>query len=162
MAPEFFIQIGLQYTGKGTRGQVNYYNDPSEIREVSLHYVDMPINFLYKPLVGKGHFLLGFGPYVGYAFGGKAKFEGNSYTAEQNILFANDINESNPNDLVYFKRLDVGANAFFGYEFANRLNMVFNTQLGLVNINSKNSGISNSKLSEMNTGFGLSLGYRIN
>ncbi len=159
VAPDFYVQIGLQYIGKGDKGNVPYYNT-TEKREISLNYIELPINFLYKPLVGKGHFLLGFGPYLGYAFSGTAKFSGDSYTATQNVLFQNSISTNNPNDLVYFKHLDVGANAFFGYEFANNLNIVFNSQLGLVNINSKNSGIANSKLSEMNTGFGLSLGYR--
>jgi hypothetical protein len=159
VAPEFFVEVGLQYIGKGTKGTVPY-NTTTVTREISLNYIELPVNLLYKPLIGTGHFLLGFGPYFGYAFSGKAKFTGDAYTATPSILFAKEINTSNPNDLVYFKHMDIGANAFFGWEFANNINVVFDAQLGLVNVNSKNPGIPNNKLSEMNTGFGLKLGYR--
>jgi len=159
VAPDFYVQIGLQYIGKGAKGDVPY-NTTTESRELNLHYIELPINLLYKPILGTGHFILGFGPYVGYAFGGKAIFKGDVYNASPDILFEKEINQSNPNDLVYFKHLDVGANAFFGYEFSNSINLVFNSQIGLVDINSKNTAYPSSKLSEMNTGFGLSLGYR--
>lgn len=159
VAPDFYVQIGLQYIGKGTIGDVPY-NTSTVSREINLHYIDLPINLLYKPILGTGHFLLGFGPYVGYTFAGKAKFSGSAYTASPDILFEKEINQSNPNDLVYYRHLDVGANAFFGYEFSNSINLVFNSQIGLIDINSKNAAYPNSKLSEMNTGFGLSLGYR--
>jgi hypothetical protein len=163
VAPDFYLALGLQYSGKGAKGDVPYTIDNTtytEKRQIDLNYIEIPINFLYKPLVGKGHFMLGFGPYVGYAISGKTKFTGDVYTATPSVVFENSITLANPNDLVYFRHLDVGANGFFGFEFANNLNIVFNAQLGLVNINSSNSGIANSKLSEMNTGFGLSLGYR--
>lgn len=160
VAPDFYVQLGVQYTGKGAKGDVPYLAGAVQ-REVRLNYIEVPVNFLYKPLVGEGHFLLGFGPYVGYAFSGKAIFTGDLFTAEQKINFDKEISVSNPNDLTNYKHLDVGANAFFGYEFMSKLNMVFNAQLGLVSINSKNKFIPNNKRTEMNTGFGLSLGYRL-
>jgi hypothetical protein len=159
VAPDFYISVGLEYMGKGSKTNVSYNGVP-ETRTVSLNYIQMPVNLLYKPLVGTGHFMLGFGPYMGYAFGGKLKFEGAATNTTQKVTFAKKINMTNPMDLYYFRRLDAGANIFFGYELSNHINFVFNAQLGLVQINPTNDNYPNSKLSEMNTGFGLSAGYR--
>ena len=79
VAPEFYFQVGLQFISKGTKGPMNYTDalgSRSITREIKMNYIEMPLNFVYKPLVGKGHFVLGFGPYVGYCIGGKAKFSG--------------------------------------------------------------------------------------
>lgn len=155
VAPEFFFQVGLQFISKGTKGTISY-NDKPVTRTLSFNYLEIPLNFVYKPLVGTGNFILGFGPYVGYAIGGKAKFEGESLNGEQDIKFQKSAPDSDPNNAIYFKNLDVGANFFFGYQFVSGINMTFNSQLGLININSE---VSND-LAEKNTGFGLSLGYR--
>ncbi len=162
VAPEFFIQIGLQYIGKGATENLMYNSKPLT-RKVGINYIEMPINFLYKPLVGKGHVLFGFGPYVGYGFMGKAKITSDNYNGDQNIKFANTVSLADPNNPttgVYFKRLDVGANIFVGYEFANNITLTFTSQLGLININPKNNTLPNSKIANKNTGFGLTLGYR--
>jgi hypothetical protein len=43
---------------------------------LKISYLELPLNFLYKPMLGKGHLLLGFGPYVAFGIGGKATYEG--------------------------------------------------------------------------------------
>ncbi len=162
VAPEFFVQIGLQYIGKGAKENMMFNSKPMT-REVNINYIEMPLNLLYKPLVGSGHVLFGFGPYVGYAFMGKAKYTSDSYNATQDIKFANSVSSNDmndPNNGTYFKHLDVGANIFAGYEFANNVTLTFTSQLGLVNINPKNNNDVNSKITNKNTGFGLTLGYR--
>ena len=162
VAPEFFIQIGLQYIGKGAKENMIYNGQPLK-REVSINYIEMPLNFLYKPLVGSGHVIFGFGPYFGYGFMGKAKYTSDTYNATQDIKFANSISSNdvnNPNNGAYFKHLDIGANIFIGYELQNHITLTFNSQLGLVNIIPKNNYDLNSKLANKNTGFGLTLGYR--
>jgi len=159
IAPEFYFQVGLQYIGKGTKGPMPYTDNTGAhtiTRTLALNYIEMPLNFVYKPLLGKGNFILGFGPYVGYCFSGKAKFSGSSIPADTDLDFVKTAPSNDPNNLIYFKHLDVGANAFFGYQFINGINIIFNSQLGLVNINSAN----NTKMVNKNTGFGLGLGYR--
>ncbi len=159
VAPEFYLQLGLQYTGKGTKGPVVYTDGSGAhniTREIKLNYAELPINLLFKPLLGAGHLMIGFGPYFSYCFGGKALFSGNDAPADANIQFVKTAPSSDANNLVYFKRMDVGANAFFGYQFHSGFNVVFNSQLGLVNINSTTA----SKLANKNTGFGLAVGYR--
>lgn len=159
IAQDFYFQVGLRFITKGTKGPVNYTdnNGTREItRKITLNYLELPIHLVYKPLLGNGHLLLGFGPYVGYSIGGKAKFTGTNVPADANIKFEKAIPSDGSNNLIYFKRLDVGGDIFVGYELQNGLSIVLNSQLGLININSDTS----TELSNKNTGFGLSLGYR--
>jgi len=160
IAPEFYFQIGIQFMGKGTKGNVQYIDDAGSHtinRQVNLNYLEMPLNLVYKPILGKGHLILGFGPYFGYAATGRTEFTGDFAPEDTDIQFVKTAPQSDRNNLIYFKRFDVGANFFVGYQFQNGINLVLNTQLGLVPINSK----TESKLTNKNTGFGLSLGWRI-
>ncbi len=159
IAPEFYFQPGLQFITKGTKGPVRYTRNSethSITREIKMSYVEMPINLVYKPILGTGHLILGFGPYVGYAIGGITKYEGATAPPNTDIKFEKTTPSSDENNLIYFKRMDVGANFFVGYEMANGINLLFNAQLGLININSTTS----TKMENKNTGFGLALGYR--
>ncbi len=67
---------------------------------------------------------------------------------------------SDPDNVVYLRPLDAGANFLVGYEFGNRISFQLNAQLGLTKINSEYEGASNDKTSAKNTGFGFSLGFR--
>ncbi|MFA9214127.1 MAG: outer membrane beta-barrel protein [Candidatus Methylacidiphilales bacterium] len=159
IAPDFFIQAGLQFISKGTEGNVNFTDNSGTNtlkRNLSLYYIESPVNLVYKPYLGTGHLILAFGPYVGYALAGNAKFTGNNSPADKDLEFVSDAPNSDVNNLVYYKRWDIGANFSFGYEFSNGISTLLTTQLGLVNINSNTS----SKLAESNTGFGLLVGYR--
>ncbi|MDZ4667130.1 MAG: porin family protein [bacterium] len=159
IAPDFFFQAGIQYIGKGASGNVQYIENgtPYTInRNINLNYVEIPLNLIYKPLLGSGNLILGFGPYIGYAINGKATFSGNNAPTNSDIKFIETAPTSDNNNLIYYKRLDVGANFMVGYQFQKGLFLVLNSQLGLVPINAKTS----TNLVNKNTGFGLSLGYR--
>lgn len=159
LAPDFKFQVGLQYIGKGAKGDYIYNVYGTDVlikREINLSYIEVPLNLVYKPLLGTGNLLLGFGPYIGYSFGGKAKFSGNDAPANRDVTFTKTAPSNDPNNLANYKPLDVGGNFLFGYELSNGINFVFNASLGLININSE----TNNKLAEKNTGFGLSVGYR--
>ena len=93
---------------------------------------------------------MGFGPYVAYGVGGKVENAG----IENDVKFEKEA--GNAANTVYFKPFDAGANILFGYEFSNKLSAQLNAQLGLVNINAYDN---DAKLK--NTGFGVSLGYRL-
>lgn len=100
IAPEFYFQPGVLFSTKGaklTNGST-----------AKLSYLELPLNLVYKALLGNGHFMLGFGPYLGYA-----------------------ISTSGGN----FKAFDAGGNIFAGYELASGLFFQFNTQLGMIDIN---------------------------
>lgn len=151
VAQDYFIQPGVLFTTKGAREK----NSDSKYR---LAYVEVPVNFLYKPMLGTGKLLLGFGPYAAYGVEAKYKPEtGNDVDIKfRNAVTTTEAVSGNP----YIKRFDAGANFLAGYELSNTLSLQLNAQLGLVKINPANEGITNDNTSLKNTGFGISAGYR--
>ena len=123
IAPEFYFQPRLLFSTKGAKNSTITYK---------LSYIELPLNFVYKGLLGNGYVMVGFGPYVGYAITTK----GGDFGGD-------------------FKAFDAGGNVFAGYEMAGGIFCQLNTQFGMLNI--KNSS---DKSSVKNTGFGLSIGYR--
>lgn len=160
IAPQFYFQPGLLYSMKGAKN--TYTVTGTEFTSTTkLSYIEMPLNLVYKALLGKGYFMLGFGPYVGYGFSGKVITEGGSSTVDQKIKFQNVVETSDDPTVPYYKAFDVGGNIFAGYELASGLFFQFNTQLGMVKINPEYKILPDDKSSVKNTGFGLSLGYRL-
>lgn len=157
VAPEFYFQSGLLYTTKGAKAPKDFLATGST-RQYDLSYLELPLNLLYRPLLGKEHLLLGFGPYVAYGLGGKAKLVTPLGTNKQDIVFTKEYSSVSPYGQ-YFKRLDFGGNLFFGYELENGIFVQLNMQLGMAKINADNTTYPNDKTSFKNTGFGLSLGY---
>jgi hypothetical protein len=141
-----YLQPGVDFRQKGTEG-----NDGSKL---TVNYIDIPVNFVYKPILGSGNFVLGFGPYIGFGIGGKLK---NTGGATQEVEFTDELNINNA--AVQLKRTDAGANFLAGYEFANKISLNLKAQLGLKDINPDVSA-TNDQTRYRNTGFGLSLGYR--
>lgn len=145
IAPDFYIQPGLLFRTKGAKVDWGFGSGA-----INLYYLELPIHLLYKPLLGTGRLILGFGPYLAYGIGGKTSYGGTSY----------DVTFENTNDPLKagraFKPFDAGADLMFGYEFSNRLSFQLNAQLGLVNISPDYGNSTTVK----NTGFGLSAGYR--
>jgi hypothetical protein len=156
IAPEFYFQPGVLFSTKGAKS----VNDPIT-RTINLSYIEVPLNLVYKGLLGNGYVMVGFGPYVGYAFKGTDKLEGGSLTYENDIEFKNVVDLTDNPLGSYFKALDAGANIFAGYEMAGGLFFQLNTQLGFLKINPEDNRLPGDNKSEVkNTGFGLSLGYR--
>ena len=154
VAPEFYFQPGLLYTTKGAKTD-EFLNSSAEF---TINYLEVPLSFLYKPLLGTGHLLLGFGPYIAYGLSGKTEANVVGFEGERDIKFDNEYAGVLPYG-EYFKRMDYGANLFFGYELENGLSLQLNTQLGLAKINAENTTNPDADTSLKNTGFGISLGY---
>lgn len=152
VAPDFYVQPGVLFTTKGAKSKAD-----DDIK-VNLSYIEVPINFLYKPTLGIGKLLLGIGPYIAFGVGGKYT---DANDKETDIKFKNSISATEYlSGTVYLKGIDVGGNLLAGYELSSRLSAQINAQLGLVKINPKIDGVSNDKTKYKNTGFGISLGYR--
>lgn len=159
IAPEFYFQPGLLFSTKGAKNE-DVVLGTTLTTTTNLSYIELPINFVYRGALGNGFVLVGFGPYAGYAIGGKVKIEGGSVAVENDIEFKNVV-ETNDELLVpYYKAFDAGANVFAGYEMAQGLFVQLNAQLGLIKINPEDKRITDDQTSVKNTGFGLSLGYR--
>ena len=156
---DFYFQPGLLYTIKGAKSE-DVIPGQSFNTTLKISYLEIPLNFLYKPMLGKGHLILGFGPYVAFGIGGKATYEGGGSSLSEKIKFQKTVKSSDPDDVVYIRPMDAGANMLVGYEFGNRVSFQLNTQLGLAKINPEYEGASNDEASAKNTGFGFSLGFR--
>lgn len=159
IAPQFYFQPGLLYSTKGAKNEYSIL-ETSYTRTTKLSYIEMPLNLVYKASLGGGYFMLGFGPYVGYAFGGKVVTEGGDISLDQKIEFQNVVETTDNITVPYFKAFDVGGNIFAGYEMSNGIFAQFNTQLGMVKINPEYEILTDDQSVIKNTGFGFSLGYR--
>jgi hypothetical protein len=159
IAPQFYFQPGLLYSTKGAKNTYSLLGT-SYTSTTRLSYIEMPLNLVYKALLGNGYFMLGFGPYVGYGFAGKVVTEGGDLSLDQKIEFQNVVETTDNPTVPYYKAFDVGGNIFAGYEMANGIFAQFNTQLGMVKINPEYKILTDDKSVIKNTGFGLSLGYR--
>lgn len=137
---DFYLQPGVSFISKGAKA------DGADIT-FSRNYVEVPVNFIYKPALGSGKMLLGFGPYVAYGVGGRTDVAG----VETDVDWGND-------SPAQVKPFDAGGNLLVGYEFANKLSAQLNASLGM--INSYNRPANDTKTTVKNTGFGVSLGYR--
>lgn len=159
VAPDFYFQPGLLYTTKGAKNSEVILGQTIK-STIRLNYVELPLNFLYKPVLGTGHLLLGFGPYVAMGVGGKVKYEGSGASTTEDVKFKKNVAATDPQNVAYFRPLDAGASLLAGYEFSNKLSFQLNAQLGMLKINPSYQSMSNDKSSAKNTGFGVSVGYR--
>lgn len=160
VAPEFYFQPGLLFSTKGAKNSGTVLGT-TYTSTIKLSYIEVPLNFVYKGELGNGFVMVGFGPYVGYGIGGKVLTEVGSVSDDSKIKFKNVVETGDDPDLVYFKALDAGANIFAGYEMASGIFFQLNTQFGLLKINPEYKDLPDDKSSVKNTGFGLSLGYRL-
>lgn len=149
IAPEFYIQPGVLYSMKGAKNKNN-----SDIK-TQLSYIEVPVNFVYKPMLGMGHLILGVGPYMGIGIGGKEKAPG----GDEDVKFENEVTPIQYAADPYYRRLDFGGNLLAGYQFSNGLFFQLNAQLGMTNILPEIQGLSKDDYKLKNTGFGVSLGY---
>ncbi len=164
VAPDFYIQPGLLFSTKGakfTYEMATKAADNEWVMKYRPYYVELPVNFLYRPVLGSGHMLLGFGPYAAYGVGGKVIAEFGDESEEAKIKFKSPVTEADyEEDVTFLRPLDAGANIFFGYELNMGLFFHLNAQLGLLKVNPEYEGSSDDDGFIKNTGFGLSLGYR--
>jgi hypothetical protein len=154
-APQFFFQPGLLFTTKGGK-----WTDGSETTKDRLSYIELPLNVVYKGLLGTGYIMIGFGPYLGYAIGGKSTTDDGSATVKSDIEFTKVVNAGDPSSTCYYKAFDAGGNIFVGYETASGLFFQLNAQLGMLKINPEDKRITDDQSAYRNTGYGLSVGYR--
>jgi len=165
MAPDFYFQPGLLFSVKGARN--DFFSPPTKAEgdfetTTKLSYIEMPLNLLYRPQLGKGYMLLGFGPFIAYGLGGSENSDFLGLASyERSVKYKNKVtNFTELLENAYYRPFDAGANIFFGYELSLGVFIQLNAQLGLLKINPEYAGESDSKASYKNTGYGISIGYR--
>ncbi|WP_084490255.1 porin family protein [Niabella ginsenosidivorans] len=158
-----FNTMGYQYKEMNSGVSITVNQHP--------YYLELPVQFLYKPELGNGHLLLGAGPCIAYGISGRWKVKGTdgntTVSKTGNLEFKNNISSTdssylNFNDLKtlpYGKAFDLGGTLLAGYEFSNKFSVQLNGQLGLLNIA---PDVDNRKTGEVlkNMQFGLSVGYK--
>ena len=114
------LQPNFSYTVKGSYLAISDEN-------MSINYLEMPLNVLYK----FNHLHIGGGPYLGYALGGGTQSVDLSFT-------------SSTNDAV---RFDYGINFSANYVFETGFFVAANYAWGLANVtNNPNQPITNTNL----------------
>lgn len=148
-----YLRPGIDYIGTGGSMNPNalYYNpngfQPST--KYSLHYVDLPLEFVYSPGFGWGRPWFGFGFYTGVLVNGTIKTQGGSSTP---VLIGSKSDDN-------FQRVD------FGYAFtlglATKVGFLFGIdyQHGLVRVVPGSSGTSLPRLQTRNSVWGLNVGW---
>lgn len=169
LSDKFSFQPSLLLTSKGfmmdesAGAQYTYGVDKMKFTS---YYIELPVNFIFKPRAGNGKMLLGAGPYVAYGLGGRWKAEANGMSVTGKLKFLNDYSDidtsfgGNSRTVPYTKPFDFGANILIGYEFHKNLYFHLNGQLGLIDIDPSYSGISDETSSLKTVQGGLSIGYR--
>lgn len=160
VVPTFYLQSGLLYSVKGAKNKSEFLG-VSATNTTKTGYLELPIHLVFKPALGNGHIILGFGPYIGYALNGKYTYEIGGDKTDGDIKFQKTVDANDSDEEFYMKRFDAGGNLFFGYEFAGGLSFQLNTQLGMIKINPEDDRITSDDTKWNNTGFGLSAMYRI-
>lgn len=154
IAPAFLFQTGLLYSVKGTKSD-NILGTFTQ----RVSYLDIPLHIVFKPAVGNGRVILGFGPYLGVGLNGKVKAEIGGKESDIDIDFEKKI-DGTDEDRYYIRRFDAGGDLFFGYEFSGGLSLQLNTQLGMLKINPEDEQVVEDDTKWNNIGFGLSAMYR--
>lgn len=158
LAENFSLQPQLLFITKGAKAPA--YNETIagvEIKmpeqKITLNYLELPVNFLYKHEVGAGSIFVGAGPYLGFGLSGKLKADGSDEELKVKFDGKKDSEvDENDEDAMHLKRLDAGANFLAGYELKNGLLFGINYSLGLTNLDPDGSKSKNNY-------FGVSVGY---
>jgi Outer membrane protein beta-barrel domain len=118
-----FIQKG----GKFSSSQTFFGITTVDVDDVTLNFVEMPLNVIYSLQAGPGRFSVGAGPNISFGMSGKDKWEsvssGGGFPTQTSsgstkIKFDGKKAANLPasdND-IHFKALDFGANAVVGYK----------------------------------------------
>lgn len=153
VAPDFSFQPGVLFSTKGASVDED---------KINLGYIEVPLHFLYKPMLGSGRLIIGLGPYVSYGVTGKIKQDEGS---DIDIKFKNNLTDEDllnefEGEFFHLKGFDAGADIVAGYQLESNLYIQLNAQLGLLDIYPDYPDDEDDETVIKNTGFGLSVGYR--
>ncbi len=167
VAPDMYVQPAVLYSGKGFKQKGGWLASSDKIFKATVSYVEVPVNFLYKPQLGIGNLLVGAGPYVAYGIGGRWEADEGSVAigdimieSHGDIIFKNDVMDGEFGNYLYGKPWDYGINVLAGYEFLRKLSVQFSAQFGVANLEPAISG-KRSDGTIKNIGYSISIGYKL-
>jgi hypothetical protein len=148
--------VGAQFEQPAAAPAGVFLPSASELR---LHYLQLPLNVVYKIPFSFGKIAIGAGPYAGYGLNGNydlaIRYNGRVVqNSQQDIRFGDNSNIKSTNSQL--RRWDAGANVMLGVEFNSLIVVGANYSLGLTDVDrSSSSTLKNSYL-------GISLGVLLN
>lgn len=136
---DIYIQPGLSFVGKGGQSVVTMTGGSATFKE-TISYLQLPVNLLVSLKAGNGKFIMGAGPYLGFAFGGQKQISSNGTMTQQ--LAAVGINSNSTSNLQIgsggdIKAIDFGFDFQAGYQLRNGLGINIGANIGLTNVDSK-------------------------
>ncbi|MBO9727218.1 MAG: PorT family protein [Chitinophaga sp.] len=153
-----YLQPGASYIVKGAN--LNYISPHPDLftsgaTKLTLRYLELPVNFVYKVPVGFGKLLVGAGPYAAYCVRGDYKLEaidagGQVSSGSKRIDF-----KSSPNIFgtgMNIQRWDAGLNFTAGVELNCFLTLTGHYGYGLMNLDKSTNNLNNRY-------WGVSLGF---
>ena len=146
ISENFLFQPAVNYVMKGAQVKMPEYDYKSSL---TLHYVEMPLNVLFKPDMQKVNFFIGAGPSIAVALSGEERETDNGNTTTYKYKIGSNPDEHD------FKRMDFGANFITGIETKSGFLIAINYNLGLSNIAPGSSDDGTIK----NRYFGFKVGY---
>jgi hypothetical protein len=171
LGEKFAFRPELNFIQKGsTTGISNalFGFDPQQ--KITLNYIELPLNVVYKLNVGSGNFFFGLGPAVAFGISGKVKLSDPSDPTDPDLNRTakvkfdgkkNDVLSATDND-AHLKRLDVGVNALAGYKLQNGLFFKLGYNYGVLNIDpNKENALPQNQTTYKNRGFNICIGYMI-
>lgn len=147
----WYLQPVVRYITKGaylepaTGPQGVYFPAASNVK---LHYLELPVHFVYKQPLSIGKLIVGLGPYAGYSLNGSykldIKYDGKVVRSNSHSVQFNNKNNAILPDM-QLRRWDAGANVMLGMEFNNLLMIGVTYSQGLLNLDrSADYNIKNS------------------
>lgn len=158
-----YLQPLIRYNTKGAHFEQTIANPAGVFlpgaTEIRLHYLELPVNIVYKIPLSFGKLAIGAGPYAGYSLGGQYDLA-IRYNGKVIQNTSQDISFNDQTKIIstrtQLRRWDAGANFMVGVEFNNLIILGANYSQGMTDVDkSPGSSIKNSYL-------GLSLGILLN
>jgi hypothetical protein len=130
ISDQFSIQAGAFYSQVGSVMDINQvFVGPVKV-PISLSYAQVPINLLYRMTLGKGKIIFSAGPYFGYALNMSGK-PADTALKLTDFKLGTDTGS-------FIKQLDIGVNAYVGYQLANGFFVKLGYATSLTNISAQN------------------------
>lgn len=113
----FRPELNFIQKGSKTNSTLSFYDASTKI---TLNYIEIPLNVVYKLQAGSGNFFFGLGPSFAFGISGKNKHSNSNYPGDPKYNYTADIKfDGNENDSViskeHLKAFDFGANILAGY-----------------------------------------------
>lgn len=143
------FQPALQFTQKGGTDKESL--DGSDYKlTLTMDYLEIPFNFLYKFSSSKTTFYTGAGPVLSYGLSGQLKLSADGEHNKADVNFGNSDDDD-------FKQVDRGADILVGVQFKSGVSIVLNYNMSFSNLVIEGDGDN----SYHNRYFGMRIGYML-